>query len=452
MAWRGRRRSYYGRGSYESDYGYRPYVSVGQRASEAAKASAKLAKKGEKLEPVSIEGRKIARTFWGQAWCEHLESYSDYANRLPRGRSYLSNGLVIDLKVGRGQVRALVSGTDLYRITIDIHPLQAQRWAAIRTGCTGRIDTVVELLQGRLADDVMRVICDRKEGLFPSPGEITMKCSCPDWATMCKHVAASLYGIGARLDREPQLLFTLRGVDHLDLVSQAAGAGLAAAPAGGDALAESDLGALFGIELESRTSADRPAGGNRKGNPPRPSAVALPAAAGKRVAADVPGPQPPEGATRTRRGVEPAGSAGARPARAAAEGTGAGGTARARSRSGGATEVRPVRRGTAGRVPVDTAKRDTSLSKPIGGVPAIATVTGRAATRRRTASRRPPAAWFRPGRKVTPADLLALGIPRSTFQNWLTAGVLEQTGLRGIYEATRATDDRIRLFLQKTVE
>lgn len=251
--------------------GYPEYVPVRDRISAAKREAAKLAKRGETLEPVTIEGRKIALTFWGKSWCDNLESYSDYANRLPRGRSYLANGLVIDLKVTPGRVKARVYGTALYTIDIEVAKLPAPRWTALRAACAGRIDSLVELLQGRLADDVMRQVCDRATGLFPGPLEIKLRCSCPDGASMCKHVAAALYGVGARLDRRPELLFVLRGVDHLSLV-EGATRPLAVATPGSDALAGTDLGELFGIELAA-TLAPAPA---RPSRAPRAKAPKTP--------------------------------------------------------------------------------------------------------------------------------------------------------------------------------
>ncbi len=229
---------------------YRPYVSVAQRRAKAAKHAQKLAKKGAILAPVKIEGRAIATTFWGKAWCAHLESFSDYANRLPRGRTYVRNGSVLDVQLAPGKVTAMVMGSSLYHGTITIAPLKPARWKAIKAECAGKIDSLVGLLQGRLSDAVMRIITDREQGLFPQPSEIKLACSCPDWADMCKHIAAVLYGVGARLDTQPELLFLLRGVDHLELIGAAADAA-ALAPAGGTgAVDAADLSEVFGIEIE----------------------------------------------------------------------------------------------------------------------------------------------------------------------------------------------------------
>ncbi|MBI3265273.1 MAG: SWIM zinc finger family protein, partial [Acidobacteria bacterium] len=181
-------------------YGWNPYVRVAARRQQAVHRLAKLKKKGRDVSPVLIEGRKIATTFWGKAWCDNLERYSDYANRLPRGRTYVRNGSVIDLQMSPGRVTALVSGSEIYDVRVSVTVVPRARWRAICRDCTGGIDSLVELLQGRLSTSVMARICEPKTGLFPAPKDISFQCSCPDWASMCKHVAAVLYGIGARLD------------------------------------------------------------------------------------------------------------------------------------------------------------------------------------------------------------------------------------------------------------
>jgi uncharacterized Zn finger protein len=241
-------------------YYYRPYVSAAERRAKAAAHAKKFAKKGTKLAPVTIEGRTIARTFWGQAWCRHLESFSDYANRLPRGRTYVRNGSVIDLQIAPGKITTQVMGSELYHGTIKIAPLKSERWKAIKAECAGKIDSLVGLLQGRLSDAVMHVITDREKGLFPQPSEIKLECSCPDWASLCKHLAAVLYGVGARLDLQPELLFVLRGVDHLELIGAAAEApALAQAANGEGALDAAQLSDVFGIEIAPTDTTAAPA-------------------------------------------------------------------------------------------------------------------------------------------------------------------------------------------------
>src|SRR6202165_651213 len=235
----------------DDDDGFRPYVSVGSRRALAARELAKLTKKGRKVSPVVIEGRKIAQTFWGEAWCDNLERYSDFANRLPRGRTYVRNGSVVDLQVGPGNVTALVSGSTMYDVKVTVGPVPRARWSAICKDCSGAIDSLVELLQGRFSKGVMTRLCEEHTGLFPSPKEILFTCSCPDWASMCKHVAAVLYGIGARLDHQPELLFTLRKVDQHAVIAKA-GSDLSMTrkgPAGAKVLESDDLSGMFGIEM-----------------------------------------------------------------------------------------------------------------------------------------------------------------------------------------------------------
>jgi hypothetical protein len=183
-------------------YGFPRYQTVASKRARAARDLARLRKGNTALSPVVIDGRAIARTFWGEAWCDNLERYVDFANRLPRGRSYVRNGLVLDLRVEPGVVNALVSGSDVYDVRVSVTPLPNTRWRAVCRDVSGAIDSVIELLQGRLSDRVMTRLCAEGTGLFPAPKEIQFRCSCPDSAWMCKHVAAVLYGVGARLDRE----------------------------------------------------------------------------------------------------------------------------------------------------------------------------------------------------------------------------------------------------------
>ena len=236
---------------YYDFYGDRPHVSVAARRERAARDLALVKKKGRHVSPIVIEGRTIAETFWGEAWCDNLERYSDFASRLPRGRSYVRHGSVIDLQIAPGRVTALVSGSSMYDVQVTIAPVARTRWRAICRDCSGAIDSLVELLQGRFSQGVMTRLCEDESGLFPSPKEISFTCSCPDWASMCKHVAAVLYGIGARLDHEPELLFKLRSVDQRELIARA---GTTLSKAGKErssakVLESDDLSAIFGIEI-----------------------------------------------------------------------------------------------------------------------------------------------------------------------------------------------------------
>ncbi len=233
-------------------YEWRPYVPVAQRRRQARQKMEALRKKGVDVQPVEVEGRKIAATFWGAAWCEHLEAFSDFANRLPRGRTYVRNGSVCHLAVSRGRIEAYVSGSELYKVEVTIKTLPTRKWKAIQQRCAGQIGSLLDLLAGRLSGGVMEVVTDPQNGLFPLPGEMSFRCSCPDWARMCKHVAAVLYGVGSRLDTKPELLFALRGVNHEELIAADAEDALAAATTRGKSrrLAKADLGEVFGIDLD----------------------------------------------------------------------------------------------------------------------------------------------------------------------------------------------------------
>lgn len=228
-----------------------PYVSVSERRRKAAKKVSALQKKGQAISPIHIEGRTIAHTFWGKSWCENLEAYSDFSNRLPRGRTYVRNGSVIDLQIGKGVVQAMVSGSSIYQVKITLHPLEQSRWKRLVDQCSGQVDSLVELLQGKVSKGVMAMITCKERGLFPAPHQISMNCSCPDGAVLCKHVAAVLYGVGSRLDEKPELLFELRNVNHEELIKAAISkSSVGRAGLSKKILKNNDLSSLFGIDLE----------------------------------------------------------------------------------------------------------------------------------------------------------------------------------------------------------
>ena len=252
-----------------SRWGWTPYVPVSQRKADAKKEMERLRKKGQCIMPVEIAGRTIARSFWGKAWCTHLESFSDYENRLPRGRTYVRNGSVCHLEIRAGEILAKVSGSELYTVRITVAKLPTAKWAATKSHCTGQVGSLLELLQGKLSAEVMAVVAHRTEGLFPQPGEMKLDCSCPDWASMCKHVAAVLYGVGHRLDTDPGLLFTLRDVDPQELIAAPIRLmdGDTSRP---DTLADEDLADLFGIEVDLEPILPRDVGATT----PKPSGAA----------------------------------------------------------------------------------------------------------------------------------------------------------------------------------
>ena len=284
-------------------YWYPRYVPVGVRRARANLKLRELRAQGLKVQPVELRGRNIADSFWGQRWCEHLESFSDYENRLPRGRTYVRNGSVCHLAIEAGSVEAMVIGQELYQVAVRIRPLARPTWQAIKKACAGQIGSVLELLQGRLSDRVMDIVAHRDTGLFPQPGEIELACDCPDWATMCKHAAAVLYGVGSRLDDSPELLFRLRGVDEAELI--AADMALPQGAATAETLADGDLGDIFGIDLDPAGSAPAP-------NVRKPAAGAdRGGAAGARKPAAGADPDEAAGARRPTAGADRGGVAGA---------------------------------------------------------------------------------------------------------------------------------------------
>jgi len=248
------------RGGYSA---WPEYVPVAERRAQARRKTEKLKKQGQAIYPVEIEGRTIARSFWGKGWCTHLESFGDYSSRLPRGRTYVRNGSVCHLSIEKGSIVALVAGSSVYNVKVDIQPLKHTAWDAIQKRCVGKIGSLIELLQGKLSDEIMQTVTDPEHGLFPKPGEIHYTCDCPDWAGMCKHIAAVMYGIGVRLDEKPELLFVLRGVDHQKLLSAEAAVGSITGEGNRKnrrrQLSTDHISEVFGVELdEPSEQADHP--------------------------------------------------------------------------------------------------------------------------------------------------------------------------------------------------
>jgi len=238
-----------------SFWGFPKYVHKAVKKERAERKLAQLKKKQD-VRPVIIEGSVIARTWWGKAWNKNLESYADYTNRIGRGRSYVRCGAVLDLQINAGEIKALVHGSRAkpYSITIKIKKLNKNTWQQVVSACSGKLESLEELLTGKFPKALEETFMQRNTGLFPSPKEIEFDCSCPDWASMCKHVAATLYGIGARLDEDPTLFFTLRGVDTAGLikrtVSNKAEDLLKKASKKSSRIIEgADLSAAFGIDL-----------------------------------------------------------------------------------------------------------------------------------------------------------------------------------------------------------
>lgn len=238
--------------------GYPEYVSVAEKKEKAATKLKQLQKKMPGIKPVILAGKALATTWWGKSWNQNLERYADYSNRIDRGRSYVRHGAVLDLQIAAGAVTALVQGSRSkpYEVKIDIKAIGATQWAAVKKQCDGQLQSLQNLLAGKFPRELSEIFLAEGKGLFPSPKEISFNCSCPDWASMCKHVAAALYGIGARLDEDPTLFFTLRGVRTDDLVAEAIQDKTAellakAKRKSAKVVTETDLSSLFGIDLDT---------------------------------------------------------------------------------------------------------------------------------------------------------------------------------------------------------
>lgn len=227
------------------------YEDVREQKERLQREIAKRRKRGERFEALAAPAgsKKLCTTFWGQAWCRNLESYQDYESRLPRGRSYLRQGNVHNLEIEAGKLNAVVAGSELYDTCVHIQPLPKKQWRKIVDQGSGQVGSMLDLLAGKLGDGLMRLLTDPKDGLFPKPKEIRFDCSCPDHAGMCKHVSAVLYGVGVLLDSKPELLFTLRGVDQAELLSNASSTAISELSAASGDLAGADLSAIFGIDL-----------------------------------------------------------------------------------------------------------------------------------------------------------------------------------------------------------
>jgi len=248
-----------------SYWGYPRYVSVAEKRAKAARKLKQLRKKNPAIQPIVLEGRAIAKTWWGKSWNLNLERYADYSNRIGRGRSYVRHGAVLDLQISAGQVNSLVQGsrTKPYTVTIKIKGISKEIWKNMKAACAGKLDSLPELLSGKFPKALGEVFTAQGRGLFPSPQEIGFDCSCPDWASMCKHVAATLYGIGTRLDDEAGLFFKLRKVKIDDLIQQTLKDQSyklldKAAKMGPGKIAESDLSGMFGIDMEESMDLDLP--------------------------------------------------------------------------------------------------------------------------------------------------------------------------------------------------
>jgi len=260
------------------------YVSVAEKKARAAKKLKELSKKKSNMKPVALEGSALAHTWWGKAWNRNLEQYADYSNRIGRGRSYVRHGAVLDLQIEQGEVIALVqgSGRNPYSVSVKIRTLKKETWQRMKTACEGTLESFQELLAGNFPKALGEIFICKDSGMFPAPREIKFDCSCPDWADMCKHVAAVLYGVGVRLDEDPKLFFRLRDAGIDELIKQAVAGKVEkllekAGRKSGRIIEDKDIASVFGIDMEEqpaivKNKTAKAAAGRKKSKPAKTSA------------------------------------------------------------------------------------------------------------------------------------------------------------------------------------
>lgn len=265
-------------------WGFPKYVSVAEKKAKAAQKLKELSKKKPNMKPVALEGSALAHTWWGKAWNRNLEQYADYSNRIGRGRSYVRHGAVLDLQIEPGEVIALVQGSDRnpYSVSVKIQTLKKETWQRMKTACEGTLESFQELLAGNFPKALGEIFICKDSGMFPAPREIKFDCSCPDWADMCKHVAAVLYGIGARLDEDPKLFFRLRDAGIDKLIKQAVAGKVEkllekAGRKSGRIIEDKDIASVFGIDIEEqpaivKNKTAKAVAGRKKSKPAKTSA------------------------------------------------------------------------------------------------------------------------------------------------------------------------------------
>lgn len=212
--------------------------------------------------PVPARPRAVGTTWWGQRWITVLEHGSrDGVTRLGKGRAYARDGHVHGLEIKPGMVRATVTDDELdsHLVTLKLGAFDAKTWQRILQQMSGQALFAAELLNGVMPKDIERVFRSVGKSLFPSDThEIDADCSCEDWSSPCRHVAATHYVLGEALDHDPFLLFELRGrskeqvlaaLNRLRIEPAAAPAELAAAPS------SCALSALQSLPFETSTQA-----------------------------------------------------------------------------------------------------------------------------------------------------------------------------------------------------
>lgn len=267
-----------------SYWGFPKYVTVAEKKAKAAQKLKELSKKKPNMKPVALKGSALAHTWWGKAWNRNLEQYADYSNRIGRGRSYVRHGAVLDLQIEPGEVIALVQGSNRnpYSVSVKIQTLKKETWQRMKTACEGTLESFQELLAGNFPKALGEIFICKDSGMFPAPIELKFDCSCPDWADMCKHVAAVLYGVGVRLDEDPKLFFRLRDAGIDELIKQAVAGKVEkllekAGRKSGRIIEDKDIASVFGIDIEEqpaivKNKTAKAGAGRKKSKPAKTSA------------------------------------------------------------------------------------------------------------------------------------------------------------------------------------
>lgn len=204
--------------------GFAPYQTIDELRNKNIKKKITYIKKHPDANPIVLTGT-LGKTWWGKAWNQNLERYADYANRLPRGKRYIKAESIFDFSIEQGYVKGIVAGSGRtpYEVSIQIDPLSEKDWDNLQKLCGNRIESMDLLLQGKFPQELKEQFFMKDHGLFPSPKQIHIDCSCPDYAILCKHAAAILYAVSIRLDENPSLFFELRNISMNQLIKKALG-------------------------------------------------------------------------------------------------------------------------------------------------------------------------------------------------------------------------------------
>ena len=220
---------------------FSPRLKAADLEKQAATRLAEYQAAGEELHPVVNKTRKLARNFWGSAWMKQLALCESGGMCLAPGRTLLRHACVLHVDIQPGSISALVSAEEVFEVELKLESLDEERLDRLAATCSGHIDSLLSLMQGKVDEAVLQQLCHPENGLLPTPEDWHMHCTCPDWAEPCPHAAAAIYAAGCLIDEKPELLFTLRGIQPEALLS---------APAPANEIDADKLSAMFGIDLD----------------------------------------------------------------------------------------------------------------------------------------------------------------------------------------------------------